>query len=291
MKLNLKTMFTVALLSVFICGTGLPHAFAKTPKKGWLGVGIEEMTPSMQEDYELGGRVGLLVTNVVPHSPAAKAGIEEDDVILSFDRHAVSRAGDLIKLVRDTAPGATVALKLFRDGEEKELQVTIEKRRRHRAHSFSWSGGKNMVIEINRPRLGVQVHDIGESLAPYFKVKAGAGVLVTEVSEDSPAGKAGLKAGDVIVKVDDEAISSSDDLIDSLEDYDDGDDVQIEYVRKGKTETVSVTLEGFEDEDIWIERGPGMHKRMRMKMPRLRHFDSDEMEFEFRRPGRDRKVI
>jgi len=162
MKLNLKTMFTVTLLGVFICVAGFAHAFAKNSKKGWLGVGIEEMTPSMQEDYELGSRVGLLVTNVVAHSPAAKAGIEEDDVLLSFDGHAVSRAGDLIKLVRDTAPGATVNLKIFRNGEEKELQVTIEKRRRNREHSFSWSGGKNLVIEINKPRLGVQVHDIGE---------------------------------------------------------------------------------------------------------------------------------
>ncbi|RMF67609.1 MAG: PDZ domain-containing protein [Calditrichaeota bacterium] len=98
-------------------------------------------------------------------------------------------------------------------------------------------------ILVGRPRLGAEVHELNADLAAYFHVEENGGALITDVFEDSPAEDAGLKAGDVIVKVDDEEISDPDDLTDTLEEYEEGDVVTVEFVRNGKKQKVEVELE------------------------------------------------
>jgi len=224
------------------------EAVEKT-KKGWLGVSVQELTPSLREAMKVGNRTGLLITEVVENSPADDANLRDEDVLLSFDGKAVEKADDFTQLVRSTPPDKKVKVKILRNGEERELEVTIGARKSETAaRSFSWSGSNapHAFWAGSRPQLGVQVQDLNKDLAPYFKVEEKSGVLILSVSKDTPAEKAGLKSGDVIMRVDDEKITDADDLIQALRDYEEGDKVSVEYVRQGKTATVEATLEGSE---------------------------------------------
>ncbi len=214
---------------------------ATAAEKGWLGVSVREMTPSMREDFELGERSGLLIVDVVRDSPADDAGLREDDVILKYDGVAVEAVKEFSKLVRESAPGKSVAVLVFRNGQEKQVSVEIA-RRPTRFAPAHW-GGQHFAFRLERPRLGVYVHDLNEDLAPYFKVEKKGGVLISEVVEGSAAEDAGLKAGDVITRIADKKISNIEDLFEELDDYEAGDAVEVEFVRKGATEKVEVELE------------------------------------------------
>lgn len=240
-------------------------------KKSWLGVSVQELTPSLRDAMKVGNRPGLLITNVVQNSPADDANLREDDVLLSFDGKTVEKADDFVRLVRNTPPDKKVKIKILRDGEEREIEAILEARKTAsspRAFAYNWSGDGRNLIALGRPRLGVQVQELNKDLAPYFKVEEKGGVLVLEVTKDSPAEKAGLKAGDVITKVDGEKITDADDLIDTLRDYEEGDEATIEYVRQGKTATVQAALESSDDHGFHIW-GPDRNKI------RIRNFGSD----------------
>jgi C-terminal processing protease CtpA/Prc len=227
------------------------NAVEKT-KKGWLGVSVQELTPSLRETMKVGNRTGLLITNVAEGSPADDANLREEDVLLSFDGKAVEKADDFTQLVRNTAPDKKVKVKIMRNGEERELEVTVGARKSEAsARSFSWSGSGSHSPSIfwagNSAHLGVQVQDLNRDLAPYFKVEEKSGVLVLSVGKDTPAEKAGLKAGDVITRLGEEKITDADDLISALRDYEDGDKVNVEYVRQGKSASVQIEFEKTEN--------------------------------------------
>lgn len=239
-------------------------------KKSWLGVSVQELTPSLRDAMKVGNRPGLLITNVVDNSPADDANLREEDVLLAFDGKTVEKADDFVRLVRNTPPDKKVKIKILRDGEEREIEVTLEARKTAsspRAFAYSWSGDRRNFIALGRPRLGVQVQELNKDLAPYFKVEEKSGVLVLDVTKDSPADKAGLKAGDVITKIDGEKITDADDLISALRDYEEGDEAAIEYVRQGKTATVQAALESSGDHGFHIW-GPDRQKI------RIRNFGS-----------------
>ena len=238
------------LLALFMTAV---HTAIAAPKRGWLGVAVQEITPSLQKALELGDRKGLMITEVMDDSPAERAGLLEEDVILRYDGEPVSRISELRRLVRRTSPGTEVTLRIWRDGKEMDIRATIGKLRRRASDVFIWRGpGKTLEIFSGYPRLGVQVHELNPDLARYFEVDDREGVLVLEVEEDSPAEKAGLKAGDVIVRVEGEKVRDADDLRDILTDYEDGDEVAVEIVRRGKRKTLTVTLERGRFFSNWV---------------------------------------
>ena len=133
--------------------------------------------------------------------------------------------------------------------------------------------------------MGVQVHDLNGDLAEYFKVNKDDGVLITQVTEDSPAEAAGLKAGDVITRIDDEKISSHENLIETLEDYEDGDVTSVQFVRKGKTQKVEVELEGSDFHNLHF--GSGLHRGMRLHVPNAPRIEiAPRMRFQFKGRGK-----
>lgn len=243
MKTRNLYLFTVSLTLLF-CAVVLQSDGFTTPKRGWLGVSVREMTPSMRSEYDLGDRFGLLITDVLPGSPADGAGLREDDVILKYDGKQVERADAFSDLVRKTVPETKVQLTIVRDGEERNIEVEIGRKRSRRHGFFGWSGdGHHKVLFMNRVQLGVRVQELNADLAAYFGVDAGSGVLVVEVREDSPAMRAGLKAGDVIAKIADEDVSTPEDVFAILEDYDEGDRIEVEYIRHQNRATAEVELE------------------------------------------------
>jgi len=243
-KITAKTILSYSLMLVI--GTALlltshDQLYAKSSDRGWLGISIREITPSIQKKYALKNAEGLLVTFVNPNSPADDAGLREDDIILKYDGKAVVNADDFIDMVRGTAPDTKVKMTIWRDGKEITAKITIGKRREAR-ESYSFPYKKRIIIRESRPALGVQVQDLNEDLATYFKVEKDKGVLITEVFDGTPAAKAEIKTGDVITKLDDKVIGNTKTLIKTLGEYEDGDKVVLEIVRHGERQTKDVIL-------------------------------------------------
>ncbi len=266
MSKNLLTSRWTMMAAVILAGalalgwTGREGEVGEKTGKGWLGVSVEELTPSLRKKMKLGEQTGLLVTNVAENSPADDAGFREDDVIIEFDGKKVEEAEVFSRMVRDSGPDKKITIVLVRDGERKSMEVMLEKRRSS-SHGYAYGFGSapGIFAVSSRPRLGVQVHELDENLAAYFKVQPREGVLILEVNEDSPAEKAGLKSGDVITKVGEEKIRDVEDLIETLGEYEEGDKVAIAYVRQGKSATVEIEIEASDSRaHFWGPRHKGM---------------------------------
>lgn len=226
----------------------------------WLGVHIQEMTPSLREAMKVKD-AGLLVTHVVERSPADEAGIREEDVIVEFNGQKVERSKELTDLVRDAEPGSKVTIVIVRDGERRTVEATLEKRR-SRDYSGYWFGdagpNREFFAVAGPPRLGIEIHDLDQSLAEYFKAEPKGGALVLKVHKDTPADKAGLKSGDVIVKIGEEVVRDVDDVHEALRNHESGETVPIEFLRKGKRNNLTVEL-AYDDGPSYFQFGPGKH--------------------------------
>ncbi len=225
---------------------------------GYLGVATEEITKENMSRYGLREVRGVGVTQVIKDSPAEKAGLKKDDVILRFDGESVTSVRKLTRLVSEASSDQTVRVGISRGGAEQELSVTLSKRNmsnllgsqirddvfRGIEQSFPRieSGNGDFVFSFggNR-RIGVSTQGLTKQLADYFGVKDG-GLLITSVNENSPAAKAGLKAGDVITAADGEKVTSSGDLTRAINKKDDGA-VTLTVVHDHNTRTVTVTPE------------------------------------------------
>ena len=223
----------------------------------------------MVSDPDGQGATGVRIDGVDEDSPAAKAGVKEGDVVVEFDGERVRSARQLTRLVQETPEGRTVKMTVTRGDTRQTFDVTPE------ASSATWSFRLNepeLRAEIERGlrgfrappdrggpmfdfrydgipgivaprgRLGVQVETLSDQLAEYFGVKGG-GVLVSSVTADSPAQKAGLKAGDVITAVNGTAVRDAGELVEELRGTGDGREVRLDVVRDKKSTTVTATLE------------------------------------------------
>ena len=188
----------------------------------YLGVGTEDITKENMGRYGLREVRGVGVTQVIKDSPAEKAGLRKDDVILRFDGESVTSTRKLSRLVSESSADQTVRLTISRGGAEQEVTATLSK---HNMSNLLGAGIRDQVfrgIEKDWPqiksddgnfvfsfggnrRIGVSTETLTKQLADYFGAKDG-GVLITSVTENSPAAKAGLKAGDVITAIDGEKV-------------------------------------------------------------------------------------
>ncbi|MBI1940243.1 MAG: PDZ domain-containing protein, partial [Acidobacteria bacterium] len=228
-----------------------------------LGLGIADVDAEKAKELKLPGEYGALVKRVEDDSPAAKAGIQKDDVILEFAGERVHSAAQLQRLVRETPAGRNVTLVVSRAGQARTVALKLEKREGHFAfapggihmappiaatpvvpefefklpdHDFLWFAGGS--------RLGISGDELTTQLAEYFGVKQGKGVLVREVVVGSAAEKAGLKAGDVIVRVDDEEVPNVSKLRRALgQRRDEKRTAKLTIVRDRKEQTLTAELE------------------------------------------------
>lgn len=227
------------------------QSYAKGDDRGYLGVYLEKLDDETRESLKFKGD-GVFVDDVVDDSPAEKAGLEEGDIIIKFEDKAVKDVDALQKMIGASKEGDKVALLVFREG--KEIKLTAElgeaedvskeiiiKRGMGRPGMMKMKGGCCCAGECN-VWLGLEVQKLSDQLAEYFKVKDGQGVLVATVIKDAPAEKAGIKAGDVIVKVGDEEISKRADLREAICGKKAGDEVGVTFLRDGQQRTLKVAL-------------------------------------------------
>ncbi|MCI0409237.1 MAG: PDZ domain-containing protein, partial [Acidobacteria bacterium] len=208
------------------------------PKRGWLGVFLSE-----DEDE-------VIITGVKDGSPAEKAGLKEGDKIVEIDSKKVDDSGDIRNVIRQLEPGDTVQVVVMRDGKKKTVTATLGEAPKHfwGGEGFSLAPGEGFGsigfpgMGMSRTYLGVRVQGMTEELRAYFKAPRGRGVLVSRVDEDTPAGKAGLRAGDVIIAVDGKGIANRGDIGAALADKEPGDTVAVKIVRDGSEKTLDVEV-------------------------------------------------
>ena len=175
-------------------------------ERGWLGVGIQDVTPDLASSLDLGDATGALVANVSPDSPAARAGLERGDVIVEFEGRPITESHQLPALVAESRIGSTAHLTVLRNGGRQTLDVKIA--------SLPDEPGRRLSArdEDDDSAWGFTVTDITPQLARGNRLAREHGVVVTEVDPESPAAEAGIQPGDIVREVDRAPVESSDDL-------------------------------------------------------------------------------
>ena len=247
------------------------YSFSVSEDHGWLGVSGAEVTPEKVKELKLPAERGVLISNVEAESPAAKAGLKSGDVITELGGLRIEGAAQFRRLVHETPAGRTVALTVWRDGRAQTFSAALTSRHvtSHSGGHFAWPDGEmHMVMpampampdmpampimpsipsmgEIfapGTPRLGIDAQDLSGELGKYFGAPEGEGVLIRDVRSGSPAQKAGLKAGDVIIKLSGERVRNSSDLRTGLRGKRESKTVDVVILRKGTEITLPVTIE------------------------------------------------
>jgi len=172
--------------------------------RGYMGVNVQTVTPSVARALNLSEPRGALVASVVEKSPADRAGIRRGDVILEFDGKPVNASNTLANLTSLTKPGTEVTVKLVRGGEEMQVRFTLEELPEQQA-AVRAAGGP---AERPRARLGLELRELTPRLAERFGYEGDQGVLVAAVQPGRPAAEAGLREGDLIQEVNRRAVTS-----------------------------------------------------------------------------------
>ena len=243
-----------------------------------LGVSVRDLDPDQAK-----GQSGALVEDVRAGSAASKSGIKKGDVITEFDGERVRGVRHLTRLVTETPDGRTVNAAVIREGKRVVLSVTPDQaslagadrnfellvppmrfekmphddgdlapalpRFPEGAWTFKGGGyGEGWAFANEKGRLGVKVQLMGDQLAEYFGTSHG--VLVSSVDADSPAAKAGLKAGDVVTKIDGKYVTGPSDLIEAVQAAEHGATLALDYTRDKKAQSTKATLPAKEPAEL-----------------------------------------
>ncbi len=171
--------------------------------RGWLGVSVQQISEELAASFGLDKPEGALVAEVIAASPAQKAGFERGDIILEFDGKKVAEVSDLPRIVAATEVGREVEVKIFRDGKERELSVTIGKM----AEEVAAAGQK-----AGKGALGLTVTDLTPEAAQIHGLDTSKGALITAVDPEGPAAGSNLRPGDAILEVNGKEIGSAADF-------------------------------------------------------------------------------
>lgn len=225
----------------------------------YLGVDVADVTTDRLGALKLKEEKGAEVTMVDQDAPAGKAGLREHDVILSINGNSVESAAQLRRMIHETPSGRVITLGLSRDGQP--LSVKVQLGDRHKEISM-FSKSKdfpvvvpnidvhvpeidipaiNMVVVSQSVRSGLTVENISPQLGEFFGVKSGNGVLVRSVEKGSRADKAGFRAGDVIIKVNDQPVHDTSDFTHAVRSRN-GKPANIGVMRDRKEQNLTLTL-------------------------------------------------
>ena len=237
-----KTYLIASMLILFFGVSGLidKGAMAGEKGKGYLGVVIDDISSTLKTQLKL--EYGAVVKEVREESPAEKAGIREDDIITEVNGTAIKKPATLSRLIKKNAPGDKVNVTLYRNGDKKSMKIELGEKEYVKYHKHG-DVMKDFYKIHPRSQMGVKIMDFNDDLAEYFGVSKDEGVLVLEVIEKSAAEKAGIKAGDVILTLNDEVVSESKEIREILSEYDEGEQVSIEVMRKKSKKKIDVVLD------------------------------------------------
>jgi len=230
--------------------------------RSYLGVDIQDVTSDRVKALKLKEERGVEVTMVDQDAPAGKAGVKTHDVITEFNGNKVDSEEQLRRMIKETPPGRSVTLEISREGNQMKVNVQLADRSKVIAESHAhWpdvaappvpdmkgTGPRLAVPDVfitstYTQVLGLQGEGLTRQLGEYFGVKNGEGVLVRSVEKGSAADKAGIKAGDVIVKADSERLTDRSDLGRILRSHRESGKINLGIVRDKREQTVTVELQ------------------------------------------------
>ena len=287
MKKIIIAFTVIALASILIAEQAISKS-VRSSDRGWLGITTQSVDYDLSEGSNLNIKYGAIIDDVFDDSPAEKAGLKEDDVIIALNGEKITDSEDLIDLLIDTNKGDKVELTIIRNNNEKTVTVTLgEKPQSHKSLKTKIFHDKDDMVFLGhdtRGYIGVNLIDLTEQLGDYFGVKDSKGALVISVEEDSPAEKAGLKAGDVIVELDGDDISDSDDIREIIGDMEEGDLVAIKIVRDKKKTEFELTVAEKDSYGYQYFSGPDVNIVIPLHSGRFYHhgnYDWDDFDFDF----------
>ncbi|MEP9367037.1 Do family serine endopeptidase [Xanthobacter sp. VNH20] len=185
----------------------------KEVRRGWIGVRIQSVTDEIAESLGLGKSRGALVGGVNDGGPAAKAGLKAGDVVVRFDGKDVKEMRDLPRLVADTAVDKEVDVVVVRKGKEETLRLKIARMPEDEKAAAAAKIPTDAVKPEAKKSLGLELAPMSDELRKRFKIKDTVkGVVILNVDRNSAAAEKGLKPGQVVVEVGQEAVSSPDDV-------------------------------------------------------------------------------
>jgi serine protease Do len=173
--------------------------------RGWLGIVVQELTPTLARGLGKPEMRGLLVSDVAPGSPAAQAGVQRDDIVTRYRDVLVDDVGQFRNLVIQSTPGSRVWLTIYRNGREQEFETSIGERPE--------TTGQEEPVGKEIDQLGMELTDLDLTLTKRLGLPQSAqGAVVIEVLPGSPAETAGLQSGDVIQEVNRQPVTSTKDF-------------------------------------------------------------------------------
>jgi len=309
-----------ALAALALTGGMAARAAAQDSTRPWLGVSTQEITDDLRDGLNYKGTGGVLVSRVVRDSPASRAGIKKGDVLVSLNSRTLDTPDEVTDVVGGCKVGQSVSLVLSRDGVKRTVSAKLVEwpadesdlydmptpptppaaPRAPRAprvygwdgYSYDPSGPIITMRSLGRGRLGVQIQNLNSDLGEALGAPGRKGVLVTDVIDDTPAAKVGIKGGDVIVGVEGATIEDTDDLSRELRKHE--GKTSITLVRKGVRRTVTPELEARQS---WSYSDDGQRHtitipdiRYRMNRDDSNHADLEKQMEELRQELQDMKA-
>jgi serine protease Do len=240
----------------------------------YLGVDIADVSPERLGELKLKEEHGAEVTMVDQDAPAGKAGLHEHDVIVSLNGTAVESAAQLRRMIKETPPGRVVNLGISRDGQPLTIKVQLADRRKSMAWEPKIGEFKldmpqlptmpdfdvpvSVVIVHSSLRSGLMVENITPQLGDFFGVKGGNGVLVRSVEKGSRGEKGGFRAGDVVVKVNNQPVHDTSDFTHALRSSS-GGAAAVTVMREKREQNLTLTLPEKKDSGSLLEDSFDMH--------------------------------
>lgn len=170
--------------------------------RGWLGVGIQNLSEDLAESFSYDGTEGALVGHVDPKGPAKKAGIKQGDIIIQADKARVKNVNQLRNYIASLKPGANLDLTILRGGDKKAFSVAIGELTAQTDESFE------PTTEGANEELGITVEPLNETSARRSRTSRTAGLVVTEVSPQGLAAKADIRPGDIVVSINNKDVTN-----------------------------------------------------------------------------------
>ncbi len=270
-----------------------PDGFFYSAGRSYLGVELRDITADRVSTLKLKEERGVEITMVDQDAPAAKAGLKEHDVVLEYNGTKVESAEQFQRLIRETPPGRTATLGISRDGNPVTITAQIGDRSKLANKAFKWehSGPKLVLPDLPpaanfntpfdfqvfsyTPLLGIQVENLNQQLGDFFGVKNGEGLLVKSVEKGSAAEKAGLKAGDVIIRAENERVTDRTDLRRVLRSHSNGGKVVLGIVRDKHEQSLTIDVPASKSGD---------HSGMEIWSPETENLEDWQSELQEIRP-------
>ena len=206
--------------------------------RGWLGVLIQDVTRELAESFGMAKPQGALVARVLEGSPAARAGFEVGDILLSFDEHGIERSSDLPPIVGRTRVGREVAVEILRGGQSMTLTVITDELPAEDKLQVAAAGAPD---DLQTERLGLVVRDMTDEERASLDISE-QGVVVSRVSA-GPAERAGIRAGDLVLMLNNQKIANTDDFARFVDDLPQGKAVSVLVQRQGNPIFLALKLD------------------------------------------------